>query len=149
VTTRRWHARSVILMDEAIAFIRVLEWFPLQFRVPHDGIEHAVRGIERGNMPDVSDLSIGEIDRNYREGETIVAYDFQCLLKPVGLALNAVDQHAENIFAIKSTHLEDVAGWIVISLAWIGRRKYLVARTTYGLQLLHATYGSVPAYCYT
>ena len=96
-----------------------------------------MRGIERSNTPHVSDLSPSKVDRNYGKHEPVVARNVQCFFESIGLALDTVDQHTERIFGVKSAHFEDVAGWIVITLAWIGRWENLVARTTNGLKLLY------------
>jgi hypothetical protein len=77
----------------------------------------------------------GEIDKDARK-TNISRYcrGEQRLLKPIGLRLHTINQHADYIMSIYATSFEDMPGRRVLALARIGRRKYLVAYSASGLQ---------------
>src|SRR5581483_7275173 len=112
---------------QAHAEFALHEWVLAVEAVAQDGVVHAVRRVERGDLGDAGKLRLAEIDGDVRQGDRLLAYGGeQRLLEPVGLALHAVDEHAPSLAAVDAPALEHMAGALAAPLFGISRRENLV-----------------------
>src|SRR5690606_5848448 len=85
-------------------------------------------------------------DTDRGERDPLAANVAQRLLKPVGLTLHAVDEHAQHILTANPSVLEEMTGWSVASFAGIGGREDLGTGPFGGLEAAAPPQRSIVSY---
>jgi hypothetical protein len=140
------HGRGILdlRLNEAFPVLGILEPLAAQLRVPNDRIEYPMGGVERRHCADVLELRLREVDYDRRERYPLsISRLSQSFFEPVGLALHAIDEDAQNVLPRDAPELEDMARRVAPPLRGVGRREYLVPLPTDGLQPPKASNGRI------
>jgi hypothetical protein len=121
------------------------EGLSVQRAIAEYRVINAVRRLEGRDLGDASQARFAEIDRYVGEPNRPFAQSAeQRFLKPIGLALNAVNEHAPSFAAIQAPPLEDVPRSLPTPFLWICRRKNFVVLSADWLQDLLPAQRGVP-----